>query len=170
MQQLWTATGIGSALVLAPLDFSVVTGCHINYIYSVSKCSQVLYVCNRSVIPAFNQSSYHFLPVFWVFAFILHRYPSFPCSLFLNTADLSMLGFGNCVKSRFVCLKFRFFSCYCSGYVLSSEHCSNASHLYWILNDERILLMEIDTNGIMDSAYRSNFRLIPLSISDQSSI
>jgi len=48
---------IGSALDLAPLDLSVITGCHINYIYSVSKYSGLLYVHNLPVILSLNQST-----------------------------------------------------------------------------------------------------------------
>lgn len=76
VQQLWTATEIGSALVwhrwISLLVQAVISTTSI-------QCQNVLYVCNLSVLPAFSQSSYHlclfglfFLHFFVVCAFIPH--------------------------------------------------------------------------------------------------
>lgn len=46
------------------LSFSVGTGCHINYINSVSKCSRLLYVCSLSVILSFNHLM-NFMSLCW---------------------------------------------------------------------------------------------------------
>lgn len=78
VQQLWTATEIGSALVwhrwISLLVQAVISTTSI-------QCQNVLYVCNLSVLPAFSQSSYHlclFGLFFYIFLLSAHSSPICP--------------------------------------------------------------------------------------------